>query len=103
MNKRWFSVQELIGLDGLPSTAFGVRKKADSEGWESRKKEKGKGYEYHFSSLPHVTQQALAKQQAKAMLQECDTVVVAAKQLVAKLEAEELTVKTTILHGRAKN
>lgn len=36
MSKFWFSVQELVGLDGLPGTAFGVRKKADSEGWESR-------------------------------------------------------------------
>ncbi|GJA53279.1 transposase [Aeromonas caviae] len=99
MNKLWFSVQELVGLDGLPSTAFGVRKKADSEGWESRKKEKGKGFEYHLASLPQVTQQALAKQQAKALLQASDSVAVAAKQMVAKLEAEE-QVEQTALQAR---
>lgn len=89
MSKSWFSVQELVGLDGLPSTAFGVRKKADSEGWESRRKEKGKGHEYLLSCLPQVTQQALAKQQAKALLQASDSVAVAAKRMVAKLEADE--------------
>ncbi|MGY4106758.1 DNA-binding protein [Aeromonas encheleia] len=100
MSKLWFSVQELIGLDGLPGTAFGVRKKADSEGWESRKKEKGKGLEYHLGSLPLVTQQAVAKQKATDLLQENDTVVVAAKQLVAKLEAEEQAAKTAIQENK---
>lgn len=96
MSKFWFSVQELVGLDGLPGTAFGVRKKADSEGWEARKKEKGKGLEYHRASLPQVTQQVLAKRQATAMLQECDTVVVAARRVVAKLDAEELAEQVAV-------
>ncbi|MGN5116161.1 DNA-binding protein [Aeromonas sp. 55A] len=100
MNKQWFTAQELAGLNGMPSTDRRVRSKETAENWQARKRSNAKGLEYHFSSLPHLTQQDLAKQQAKAMLQECDTVVVAAKQLVAKLEAEELTVKTAVQESK---
>ncbi|MGE4501949.1 MAG: transposase domain-containing protein [Thiomicrospira sp.] len=62
MMKEWFSAKELIGLPGMPSTVQGVRQKADCEGWDKRKKEKGKGSEYHVSALPETTRLALIVQ-----------------------------------------
>jgi len=57
----WYSASELAGLPGLPGTERGVRKAADREQWEYRKKAKGKGCEYSFTSLPEATQAALTK------------------------------------------
>lgn len=59
--KEWYSVQELLGTQGLPSSDRGITKKADRENWEKRTREgvKGLTYEYHLSSLPPETQQAL--------------------------------------------
>jgi hypothetical protein len=47
----WYTAQQLAGLPGMPSTADGVRYKANNENWEARKKEIGKGYEYHIDSF----------------------------------------------------
>ncbi|PKL44351.1 MAG: hypothetical protein CVV41_06855 [Candidatus Riflebacteria bacterium HGW-Riflebacteria-1] len=60
MNK-WFSTAELAGLDGLPTTKYGIVKKARNENWQSRERQgRGGGLEYHISSLPQETQRALA-------------------------------------------
>jgi transposase InsO family protein len=67
MNKEWFTAQELIDLPGLPTTPYGVRKKADNEGWKSQKRAQGKGLEYHLSSLPLEAKQALAKLEVAAI------------------------------------
>jgi hypothetical protein len=63
--KQWFSAQELAGVTGLPDSARGVRKKADSEQWVVRSKAEGKGNEYHIESLPAATQRALRISEAQ--------------------------------------
>ncbi len=57
--KSWFSARELAGLPGLPGTDRGIRKMAEREGWEARKKLAGKGWEYALGSLPIEAQAAL--------------------------------------------
>lgn len=61
MNKEWFTPTELAGLPGLPSTDRNVRTKAQKELWKSQKRTKGKGSEYHISSLPLETRSYLQK------------------------------------------
>ncbi len=56
----WFSAADLAGLPGLPGTDRRVRESAKRFGWNSRKRSKGKGLEYHIDSLPPETQAALA-------------------------------------------
>ncbi len=81
--KEWFTAQDLARLVGMPAYPDGVRKKADREEWINQKKTSGKGLEYHISSLPLVTQQALAKQAASDLLQSNEPIVVAAKRVAA--------------------
>ncbi|OOF41692.1 hypothetical protein BKK49_04555 [Rodentibacter rarus] len=59
--KEWFSIHELLGSSGLPSSDRGIMKKADRELWQRRQRTgvKGKTYEYHLFSLPEETQEAL--------------------------------------------
>ena len=59
--KEWFSIQELLGISGLPNSDRGIMKKADREQWLKRQKEgvKGKAFEYHLHSLPLETQKQL--------------------------------------------
>lgn len=61
MNKEWFTSAELAGLPGLPSTDRNVRTKAQKEQWKSQKRTKGKGSEYHISSLPIEARSYLQK------------------------------------------
>ncbi|MFV0597658.1 DNA-binding protein [Shewanella sp.] len=65
MNKAWFSPQELLQLPGMPTTVQGIRFKAKTESWESRKKEGSKGFEYLLGSLPPITQAHLRQQAVK--------------------------------------
>ena len=62
----WFSIQELLGLQSLPSSDRGIMKKADRENWEKRQRDgiKGRTYEYAFSSLPQATQAELLLKQS---------------------------------------
>lgn len=64
-NKEWFSAAELAGLSGMPAHATNVTRKAKSSDWSFRQVEgkKGVSYEYHFSSLPLVTQEAIYQQE----------------------------------------
>lgn len=59
--KEWFSAAELVGIQGLPSSPQGINKKARTQGWEKRNREgvQGGAVEYHYSSLPAETRQAL--------------------------------------------
>jgi hypothetical protein len=50
--REWFTAQELRGLSDVPKSIAGIHKAADREGWQKRKRAKGKGFEYHISSLP---------------------------------------------------
>lgn len=68
--KEWFSPQELAGLAGMPATDRRVRSKAESNCWLSKKKEFGKGLEYHISSLPDETQHHLRQVHATTATQE---------------------------------
>lgn len=60
--KDWFSGAELAGLPGMPSTARGVNKMGERGEIKRQKKSKGKGWEYHYSSLPEAAHAALASQ-----------------------------------------
>jgi len=63
-NEQWFTAQELAGQPGMPGSERGVLKCGDRGDIERRKKLKGKGWEYAFSSLPVETQAALLKAHA---------------------------------------
>lgn len=58
MQVAWFTLQTLaeIKLSDMPSTRFGLAKAAEREGWTARPRAKGKGLEYHISSLPKQAQ-----------------------------------------------
>lgn len=57
--ERWYSAAELAGLPGLPSTERRVHSRGEVDGWQRRRKQRGKGWEYAFASLPPATQAAL--------------------------------------------
>lgn len=92
MNKAWFSPQELLQLPGMPTTVQGIRFKAKTESWESRKKEGSKGFEYHLGSLPPITQAHLRQQAVKNTT---SREVAAARQLIAT-PASQLVKKTEL-------
>ena len=73
MTKEWYPASELQGLPGIPGTPRGINKKADREAWQSQKRKKGKGLEYHLSSLPAETQAALLKRTSMAGLAKEET------------------------------
>ncbi|AEB49280.1 DNA-binding protein [Aeromonas veronii] len=88
----WYTAQALAGLAGMPVYPDGVRKKAEREEWQSRKREKGKGAEYHISSLPSETRRYLAEQAVAAQGQAV-TDHAAGGKAMAKLLAREVPVK----------
>lgn len=57
--KEWWTTQELLGAGDLPTSVEGLIKRAQREAWPFRKRETGKGFEYHISSLPESTRVAL--------------------------------------------
>ncbi len=61
MSEQWFSAQELVGIAGMPTAAFSIRRRANREQWKARQKQKGKGMEYHIQSLPEETKHQLLK------------------------------------------
>ncbi|MFV0447931.1 MAG: DNA-binding protein, partial [Vibrio sp.] len=63
----WFTVQELVGVGGLPTHPYNVRKRLDSISTEEtkRKRQGTKAFEYHISILPLATQAALYKREGK--------------------------------------
>lgn len=59
--QEWFSILELMGCAGLPRTRRAILYRAKNENWQARERQgRGGGLEYHISSLPKETQQALA-------------------------------------------
>lgn len=88
----WSSTAELIGLPGLPSTKFGLVKKAKRENWQARERQgRGGGLEYHISSLPKETQQALAIRNTNETIKslEKEPAFQAGKVEAAKLKIKE--------------
>lgn len=63
--KDWFSASELAGLPGLPGTERRTRdaleRMTTDHPERRRKRDFGKGHEYHFNALPAVAQAALLK------------------------------------------
>ncbi|WP_321532303.1 Mu transposase C-terminal domain-containing protein [uncultured Desulfuromonas sp.] len=59
--KDWFTAKELAdrAIDSLPKTESGMKRRADRDGWDSRKRSGSKALEYHISSLPDAVQSAL--------------------------------------------
>lgn len=60
MTKEWYSAAELAGLPGMPGTERSVNRAGDRDEIERRKKLRGKGWEYKFTSLPADTRAAIA-------------------------------------------
>ncbi|AUZ85813.1 transposase domain-containing protein [Methylophaga nitratireducenticrescens] len=67
MTKEWFTAPELAGVSGMPKNARNIKINADKNEWKSQPRTKGKGLEYHISSLPPETQAALLKQFAPSL------------------------------------
>ena len=65
--QRWFTVQELAGLPGMPGTERGVLRSLQRNAVLSRPKARGKGREYALEGLPAETQQHLCLAMAAAL------------------------------------
>lgn len=62
MTREWYSASKLAGLPGLPGTVQRINAKARNQNWHYRKRKgRGGGREYAFTSLPIETQAALVK------------------------------------------
>lgn len=68
--KKWFTTQELAGMPGMPGTSRGALKWLQKNLAQSRPKVRGKGLEYHFSSLPEETQCHIVREEALATAEE---------------------------------
>lgn len=71
MTKEWFTAAELAGQKGMPAHATNVTRKAKSQNWEYRQITglRGVNFEYHASSLPQETQEALGLKGVKKPIQ----------------------------------
>ncbi|MGQ6204003.1 DNA-binding protein [Serratia marcescens] len=71
----WFSASELAGLPGLPGDKSSVNRKANKEDWKRRQRKgvKGVAFEFHITSLPPETQEALGVEAAIDSEGEIDT------------------------------
>lgn len=84
--KTWYSVSELVGCPGMPTTGFGIRKKAKREAWPTRTRQgKGGGEEYPLTALPAATQAHL-----RQAADDAGEVPVEAKKEVIKVEITDL-------------
>lgn len=68
----WLTADQCIGFPGFPSRVHNVRAKLNklsetNADWR-RKRDEGKGYEYHIDCLPAETQRYLRKEEAKRQL-----------------------------------
>lgn len=91
MVNSWYTPQQLLDMPGMPSTVQGIRYKAKVESWAKQKLAKGKGFEYHLSSLPAITQAHLQQQIIKT---EPNREVAAARQVLAASIASTTAFKT---------
>lgn len=98
--KEWFISSELAGLVGLPQYQDGVRKKADREDWKNRKRESGKGLEYHISSLPSETRAYLAKTMASETASAIQDHAKAGVAMAALADKSAVSVQAKIENGR---
>ncbi|GAB2951819.1 DNA-binding protein [Hafnia psychrotolerans] len=68
MKKEWFSANELIGFEGLPSSTQGIHGMARRNAWVKRRRQgvQGKAVEYHIDSLPIKTMSSLEMKEQSA-------------------------------------
>lgn len=99
MDKQYFTLQELLNVPGMYSTVQGNRKLANRENWLKQKCQKGKGFEYHISSLPTETQAYL---RAKSVEKSSSAVVVAAKSALKQEEAAQVQSRQQRLTTKAE-
>ena len=67
--REWWASSELVGLAGMPTTVQGIKFQANRQAWRNRPRAgRGGGLEYHLSSLPTLTQNALIHQEAARLL-----------------------------------
>ena len=97
MSKQWFTAQELAGLSGFPKSDRRAREKCLREDYVSRKRQAGKGFEYHIDSLPVETQAHLKAQQMK------QTNSPAEKQMQVKVEADTEQERQKKIKTKAQN
>ncbi|AZL65971.1 hypothetical protein K4M66_001092 [Escherichia coli] len=71
----WFSASELAGLPGMPGDKSSVNRRANKEGWKKRQRAgvRGTAFEFHISSLPSATREAIGTEQADIGESEIDT------------------------------
>lgn len=106
----WLTPVQIAGLPGLPRSVFGVRKKAQSEGWQKRIRESGrgdKGFEHPIECLPVEARLHLASRQASvtpttpintlsvAHAQEAGKQIKAARQVLVRDAGTALTANVT--------
>ncbi len=59
----WYSAKDIAGCIGFECSVRTVYRRAEKENWQSRDRQgQGGGKEYHITSLPEETQQALKAQ-----------------------------------------
>lgn len=84
--EKWYTAQELAGLNGMPGTVQGIIYKAKNEKYVARYREgRGGGFEYHFSTLPGKTKDHLSR---IAMEADSETAVAKAEHEIAIIEEE---------------
>uniref|UniRef100_UPI000AAB24D8 DNA-binding protein n=2 Tax=Serratia TaxID=613 RepID=UPI000AAB24D8 len=70
----FLSVNELVGLTGLPGTAQGVRYLLNKSAGESsalkRKREGSKAFEYHIDCLPAEAREIVRQRHYKSVLEQ---------------------------------
>lgn len=85
--KEWYSVTDLVGVPGLPSTPSGVIRRAKIDGWESRARAgRGGGREYRLSSLPAETRASLLLRERREARTTTATAPVTASALAPSAE-----------------
>lgn len=103
----WHSTQVLAGVNGLPNTEAGIRKKAEKEGWISRSKAEGKGNEYHYDSLPKKAQTALrisyGKKAAASIAKDATAQELTAAEQARQLRTEDGLIRYQALSANQKN
>ncbi|MBO2678436.1 DDE-type integrase/transposase/recombinase [Shewanella algae] len=90
----WYTSKELAGLPGCPASDRNIRILAEKGHWQKRKKVKGKGFEYHISSLPVLTQTHLRQQHMQQSLRHENAVNSAAQQQAQLLESDHTLAKS---------
>lgn len=108
--KEWYTAQELAqgSFPELPETVSAIIRRARKDGWRSQKRSFGKGLEYHYSSLPIATQEALLRAESREIMAQAPvpaavstalTVQPAVTEIARKAEGDA---KAALITGRAQ-